>query len=184
MIKKKRFLGVDPGTNFLGYSVIDIEGQKIQLIEIGVVTMVHLEDQPIKLKKIFERLEEVINTHKPTEMAIEAPFFGKNVQAMLKLGRAQGVAIACAMTKGLEVTEYSPRKVKQSITGKGSATKEQVAAMLETILHIKLDNHSLDATDALGVAVCHHFQSSSPLAGLGKSKGWGDFIKSNPKRVK
>jgi crossover junction endodeoxyribonuclease RuvC len=116
-------------------------------------------------------------------MAIEAPFFAKNVQSMLKLGRAQGVAMAAAMTKDIAVTEYAPRKIKQSITGKGSASKEQVASMLETILHIKLDAHSLDATDALAAAVCHHFQSSSPLAGIGKSKGWADFIKNNPNKV-
>lgn len=182
--KKKRFLGVDPGTNVLGYGVIEIEGQQLKVIEIGVVSMGHLEDQPHKLKKIFERLQEVIQIHKPTEMAIEAPFFGKNVQSMLKLGRAQGVAIAAAMTKGLEVTEYSPKKIKQSVTGKGSSSKEQVAAMLETILHTKLDEHTLDATDALAAAVCHHFQSSSPLAGLGKGKNWSDFIKQNPNRVK
>ena len=182
--KAKRFLGVDPGTNVLGYAVIEIEGQKLKIIEIGIVSMGHLEDQPQKLKKIFERLQEVIQQHNPSEMAIEAPFFAKNVQSMLKLGRAQGVAIAAAMTKGVAVTEYSPRKIKQSITGKGSASKEQVAAMLETILHIKLDTHTLDATDALGAAVCHHFQSSSPLGNVGKSKGWGDFIKNNPGKVK
>lgn len=182
--KTKRFLGVDPGTNVLGYAVIEIEGQKIKVLEIGIVSMGHLDNQPQKLKKIFERLHEVIEQHKPSEMAIEAPFFAKNVQSMLKLGRAQGVAIAAAMTKDVAVTEYAPRSIKQSITGKGSASKEQVAAMLETILHIKLDKHTLDATDALGAAVCHHFQSSSPLGGVGKSKGWGDFIKNNPDKVK
>ncbi len=182
--KIKRFLGVDPGTNVLGYAVIEIEGQKLKVIEIGIVSMGHLEDQPQKLKKIFERIQEIIQTHKPSEMAIEAPFFAKNVQSMLKLGRAQGVAIAAAMTKDVAVTEYSPRSIKQSITGKGSASKEQVAAMLETILHVKLDKHTLDATDALGAAVCHHFQSNSLLGSVGKSKGWGDFIKNNPDKVK
>ncbi len=184
MKQKKRFLGVDPGTNVLGYAVIEIDGQKISAVEIGVVTMAHLEDHPQKLKKIFDRLQEVIQVHQPTEMAIEAPFFGKNVQSMLKLGRAQGVAIAAAMTKGLEVTEYSPKKIKQSITGNGNSSKEQVASMLETILKTKLDEHTLDATDALGAAVCHHFQSNSPLAGLKKAKGWGDFIKNNPDKVR
>jgi crossover junction endodeoxyribonuclease RuvC len=179
-----KYLGVDPGTNVLGYGVIEVKGQKIKVIEIGVVSMAHLEDHPEKLKKIFERLREIIVAHRPDEMAIEAPFYAKNVQSMLKLGRAQGVAIAVAMVNGLDVTEYSPRKIKQSVTGKGSATKEQVAAMLETILHTKLDNHTLDATDALAAAVCHHFQKSSPLAGLNKAKGWSDFIKNNPNRVK
>ena len=180
---KKRYIGVDPGTNFLGYAVIEIEGQKISIIEIGVVTMAHLEEQPPKLKKIFERLTEVILEHKPTEMAVEAPFFGKNVQSMLKLGRAQGVAIAAGMVAGLEVTEYSPKKIKQSVTGKGASSKEQVASMLETILHKKLDEHTLDATDALAAAVCHHFQSSSPLGKLSKKDGWAGFLKANPSRL-
>lgn len=177
-------MGVDPGTNVLGYAVLEIEGQKIKIVEIGVVTMAHLEDHHQKLKRIFERLQEVIVQHHPDEMAIEAPFFGKNIQSMLKLGRAQGVAIAAAMSKNLIVTEYAPRKIKQSITGKGSASKEQVAAMLETLLNTKLDEHTLDATDALAAAVCHHFQSNSPLAGLSKSKGWGDYIKNNPGKVR
>jgi crossover junction endodeoxyribonuclease RuvC len=181
--EKKKYIGVDPGTNFLGYAVIEIDGQVIKALEIGVVTMAHLEDQPLKLKKIFERLSEVIDEHKPTEMAVEAPFFGKNVQSMLKLGRAQGVAIAAGMVKGLEVTEYSPKKIKQSVTGKGASSKEQVASMLETILKTKLDEHSLDATDALAAAVCHHFQSSSPLGKLSKKDGWAGFIKANPGKV-
>jgi crossover junction endodeoxyribonuclease RuvC len=182
--EKKRYIGVDPGTNFLGYAVIEIDGQQMTTIEIGVVTMAHLEDQAHKLKKIFERLTEVIGTHQPTEMAIEAPFFGKNVQSMLKLGRAQGVAIAAGMVKGLEVTEYSPRKIKQSVTGKGASSKEQVAAMLQTILKVNLDEYTLDATDALAAAVCHHFQSSSPLGKISKKGGWAEFAKLNADRVK
>lgn len=182
--KKKRFLGVDPGTNVLGYAVLEISGQQISVVEIGVVTMSHLEDHHQKLRRIFERIQELIVLHQPDEMAIEAPFFGKNIQSMLKLGRAQGVAIAAAMSKNLLVTEYAPRKIKQSITGKGSATKEQVAAMLETLLSTRLDEHTLDATDALAAAVCHHFQSSSPLSGKSTLKGWADFIKKNPGKVK
>jgi crossover junction endodeoxyribonuclease RuvC len=179
-----RLLGIDPGTNNLGYAVIEVEGQKLRLIEMGVLSLVHLDDQPQKLKRIFERITEVINTHQPTSMAIEAPFFGKNVQSMLKLGRAQGVAIAAGMIKNLDVTEYSPRKVKQSVTGKGASSKEQVAAMLEYILKIKLDDYTLDATDALGVAICHHFQTGSLMSGQKKYTDWGAFAKDNEKKVR
>ena len=184
MSKSKRILGVDPGTNFLGYAVIQVAGNKIQLVKIGVVKMSHLESQQLKLKKIFERLQEIIDSTTPDQMAIEAPFFGKNVQSMLKLGRAQGVAIAAGMTKDIEVTEYSPKKIKQSVTGNGNASKEQVAAMLETILNTKLDEQTLDATDALATAICHHFQSSNALSGGKKHSGWDSFIKDNPGRVK
>lgn len=184
MSKSKRILGVDPGTNFLGYAVIVVKQNSIQIVKIGVVKMSHLESQQLKLKKIFERLQEIIVSCVPGEMAIEAPFFGKNVQSMLKLGRAQGVAIAAGMTKGIEVTEYSPKKIKQSITGNGNASKEQVAAMLETIIKIKLDEQTLDATDALATAVCHHFQSSNLLTGGKKHSGWDSFAKENPDRVK
>lgn len=182
--KSKRILGVDPGTNFLGYAVIQLEKNKIKLVKIGVVKMKHLGEQQLKLKKIFERLQEIITSTLPDEMAIEAPFFGKNVQSMLKLGRAQGVAIAAGITKGVEVTEYSPKKIKQSVTGNGNASKEQVAAMLETILHTKLDQQTLDATDALATAVCHHFQSSNALTGGKRYSGWDSFLKDNPSRVK
>lgn len=184
MSKPRRILGVDPGTNFLGYAVVQIEKNKIQLIKIGVVKMKHLESQQLKLKKIFERLQEIILSTNPNEMAVEAPFYGKNVQSMLKLGRAQGVAIAAGITKGVEVTEYAPKKIKQSVTGNGNASKEQVAAMLENILNLKLDKQTLDATDALAVAVCHHFQSSGPLKGTKKYSGWDSFLKDNPGRVK
>jgi len=184
MAASRRILGVDPGTNFLGYAVIQVEKNKILLVKIGVVKMQHLESQQLKLKKIFERLQEIIKSTAPDEMAIEAPFFGKNVQSMLKLGRAQGVSIAAGMTNGVEVTEYSPKKIKQSVTGSGNASKEQVAAMLENILHLKLDKQTLDATDALATAVCHHFQSSGALKGVKKYSGWDAFIKNNPGRLK
>jgi crossover junction endodeoxyribonuclease RuvC len=184
MSKSKRILGVDPGTNFLGYAVIVVEKNKVQLVKIGVVKMSHLESQQLKLKKIFERLQEIIDSTSPNSMAIEAPFFGKNVQSMLKLGRAQGVSIAAGMTKGIDVTEYSPKKIKQSVTGNGNASKEQVAAMLETILKTKLDEQTLDATDALATAVCHHFQSSNALSSGKKHSGWDSFAKDNPDRIK
>jgi crossover junction endodeoxyribonuclease RuvC len=182
--KYRRLFGVDPGTNVLGFAVIECKGSKFQMLEMGVVHLKSLEDPALKLKKIFERLHSIIDVHVPEEMAIEAPFYGKNAQAMLKLGRAQGVAMAAAITKGIPVTEYSPRKIKQAVTGNGNATKEQVAAMLQQMIKMDLSDHYLDATDALGVAVCHHYQS---VGGFRKSSGknsWSSFIKDNPDRIK
>ncbi len=181
--EKYRIMGIDPGTNVLGYGVIEVQGQTAVMIELGVVSLVHLDEQQDKLKRIFERIQELIVIHNPREVAIEAPFFGKNVQSMLKLGRAQGVAIAAAVTKGKRITEYSPREIKQSVTGKGSASKEQVAAMLELVLKVKLDEHALDATDALGAAVCHQYRSNSVLGGGKKFSGWGAFVKENEGKV-
>ena len=181
--KKHRILGIDPGTNVLGYSIIQVNNKTLTLIEFGVVTMKHLPSHQLKLRRIFERLQELIAQHSPSQVAIEAPFFGKNVQSMLKLGRAQGVAIAAAITKDIEVTEYSPKKIKQSVTGNGNASKEQVAAMLCNILHEKFDDKMLDATDALATAVCHYYQSSSLLSGKTKYNDWSNYAKDNPGRV-
>ncbi|MEM1319058.1 MAG: crossover junction endodeoxyribonuclease RuvC [Bacteroidota bacterium] len=180
--KKYRLLGVDPGTNVLGYAIIEVEQRKMRLVEMGVVTMGHLGSPYEKLRKIFERLQELIRLHQPQHMAIEAPFFGKNVQSMLKLGRAQGVAIAAAMTMDVGITEYSPKKIKQSVTGNGNASKEQVAAMLSNILTCQIDKRSLDATDALATAVCHFYQSGSPVAGQKRYSDWSSFLKDNPNR--
>jgi len=180
----KRILGIDPGTNFLGYAVIETKKNKISLLTIGVVSMKHLSSHQLKLKKIFERLQEIIRGYQPHEMAVEAPFYGKNVQSMLKLGRAQGVAIAAGITLGVEITEYSPKKIKQSVTGNGNASKEQVAAMLVNILDQKLDTEYLDSTDALAAAICHHYQSNSVLGKGKKYSGWDSFIKDNPDRLK
>lgn len=177
-----RLLGVDPGTNVMGYAVIEITGKKIKVLDMGIITMNKLKSQQEKLKKIFERIQVIIELYQPKEMAIEAPFFGKNVQAMLKLGRAQGVAIAAAMTKNVAVTEYAPRKIKQSITGNGNAAKEQVSALLGQILNISLKDQTLDATDALGAAVCHYYQSTSLLGGKKRYSDWGSFLKDNPQR--
>jgi crossover junction endodeoxyribonuclease RuvC len=152
------------------------------LLDLGVITMHSLEEHQLKLKKIFEELQKIIVRFGPEEMAIEAPFYGKNVQSMLKLGRAQGVAIAAAITRGVRITEYSPKKIKQSVTGNGNASKEQVAAMLETILQVKLDENYLDATDAVATAVCHFYQSNSALGGGKKYKDWSVFLKENPER--
>ncbi len=181
--KSRKILGIDPGTNYCGYAVIVIEGSKIKLLEMGAFSMKHLDDPYQKLRKIFLDTQEVIENHQPESVAVESPFYGKNVQSMLKLGRAQGVAIAAAMTMGLDITEYAPKKIKQSITGNGNASKEQVAAMLNSIVIGDTHHASLDASDALAAAVCHHFQSSGPLAGMGKRyKDWSSFLADNPNR--
>jgi len=146
--------------------------------------MKHLTSHQLKLKKIFERIQQLIDLHQPKEMAIEAPFYGKNIQSMLKLGRAQGVAIAAAITKGVEMTEYAPKKIKQSVTGNGNASKEQVAAMLESILRVKIEASTFDSTDALAAAVCHYYQSTSLLGKMRQKGGWKGFIQDNPGRVK
>ena len=167
----------------MGYAIIEVRKKKLFLIEHGLVKLAHFDSQQLKLKKIFERLQQLIDIHQPKEMAIEAPFYGKNVQSMLKLGRAQGVAIAAAMTKGVPVEEYAPKKIKQSVTGSGNASKEQVAAMLETILSTKIEASTFDSTDALGAAVCHYYQTSSRVGKASQKGGWKGFIKDNPDRI-
>lgn len=176
-------LGVDPGTNILGFGVIAVSGNTIRLIDMGVLKLDKIADHPQKLQRIFREVERLAEQHLPDEFAIEAPFFGKNVQSMLKLGRAQGVAIAASINRNIPVFEYSPRKIKQSITGNGNASKEQVAAMLHNLLKFQEKPDYLDATDGLAVAVCHFFQNK--ITGVAsKSKDWGAFIKNNPGRVK
>lgn len=185
--KIHRILGVDPGTNIMGYAVIEVQYQptKLRLIDIDVLHMKSESEAYLKLKYIFEHIQKVIAEHKPDSMAIEAPFYGKNVQSMLKLGRAQGVAIAAAMVKGIEVTEYSPKKIKQSVTGNGNASKEQVAAMLSTIMQEPLMEQYADATDALATAVCHHYQGNSVLGGASKKyNSWEQFAKDKKDRIK
>ncbi len=179
-----RLLGIDPGTNVLGYAVVEVQGKELRLLDIGVVQMHQMTEQQLKLKHIFERLQTIIRIYEPREMAIEAPFYGKNIQSMLKLGRAQGVAMAAGITLGVDTTEYSPRKIKQSVTGNGNAAKEQVAAMLGQILKVDLSAYDLDATDALGAAVCHYYQSQSPLASSRRYNDWSSFLKENPDRLK
>ncbi len=184
--KERIILGIDPGTSILGYGLIKVEGKKMSLIALGVLHLEKIEDHHLKLQKIFERCIELIDGFHPDELAIEAPFFGKNVQSMLKLGRAQGVAIAAALSRKLPVCEYAPRKIKQSITGNGAASKEQVAAMLQRVLDIPDADmpKNMDATDGLAAAVCHFYQSSSALA-VGKSfAGWKAFLNANPSRKK
>lgn len=180
----KRILGIDPGTNVLGFGIIETDKNSIRVIEIGVVTFAHVGDeQTMKLRYIFEQVQDLIQQHHPTEMSIETPFFGKNVQSMLKLGRAQGVAIASGMVNGLAITEYSAKKIKKAITGNGNASKEQVAGMLENILKRKFEEKFFDATDALAAAVCHHFQSSRAALGQKSFKNWSSFLKENPGRA-
>lgn len=178
-----KILGVDPGTNLLGYAILVVDGKKIKLQTMGVLRLKSYEDHTTKLKEIFLQLQEIIETYLPSKMSIEAPFFGKNVQSMLKLGRAQGVAMAAAMTMGLEIVEYSPKKIKKSVTGNGNASKEQVAAMLEGILNVKITEGPLDATDALAAAVTLFNQSSGPLAGKQNYKDWRSFLKDNPGKI-
>ena len=181
----KIILGIDPGTLLMGYGIIEINGQSIKMMEMQVLRLSGKKDNHERLHLIHQKVVELIQQFCPTEFAIEAPFFGKNVQSMLKLGRAQGVAIAAAMSAGIPVTEYSPKKVKQSVTGNGNADKEQVWKMLKQLLALKDEKpKSYDATDALAVAICHHFQGNSVLAKAGKGlNGWEDFVKKNPGRV-
>ena len=178
-------LGIDPGTIIMGYGLVAVNGKHISLLEMGVLHPGKQKDSYKKLQLIFNTVSGLITKYQPDSFAIEAPFFGKNVQSMLKLGRAQGVAIAAAMRHGLEVTEYSPKKVKQSITGNGNAGKEQVMKMLQQILAFTEDPKHFDATDALAVAVCHHFQQGSPLGKTGKkADSWSSFIAQNPGKVR
>ncbi|MEQ9263267.1 MAG: crossover junction endodeoxyribonuclease RuvC [Owenweeksia sp.] len=183
MEKDKVILGVDPGTNILGYGIIKISGKSVEVLTLGVIMLNKLPNHAVKLKSIFEKVSGLVEQYLPDEMAVEAPFFGKNVQSMLKLGRAQGVIMAAGLNRGIPIEEYSPRKIKQSITGKGGASKEQVAGMLESILKTRIEHRYMDATDGLAVALCHYYQQSSPLAGGGKAKSWDQFIKKNPGRI-
>jgi len=182
VFKEKIILGIDPGTNVMGFGAIKIIGKSYTLLNMDSVK-INQTDTNLKLKVIFEKTLLMIDEYKPDEMAIEAPFFGKNVQSMLKLGRAQGVTMAAAMYREVPITEYSPRKVKQSITGSGAASKEQVAAMLQKILKIETLPKHLDATDGLAVAMCHHFQTENPIVSKGKGN-WSAFVKNNPDKIK
>ena len=186
-------LGIDPGTLVMGYGLISVYKSNISLVEMGVLQLAKKQDHAERLEMIFRKMEGIIQAHRPAAVAIEAPFYGKNVQSMLKLGRAQGVAIAAAMMNGLNAVEYAPRKVKQSITGKGNATKEQVWQMLQHTLKFEEDPRFMDATDAVAVALCHHYELRLPVsAGKGptrvsnvKKRGyWAAFIAQNPERLR
>lgn len=179
-------LGVDPGTNYMGYGVISVIGKKANFVAHGVIDLHKISDPYLTLNTIFSEITRIIETYLPDEMAIEAPFFGKNVQSMLKLGRAQGVAIAAAMQRQIPIHEYAPLKIKMAITGNGSASKEQVAGMLQRMLHLPAEEMPahLDATDALGAAYCHYIQKSRPEIDSKHYSSWKDFVNKNPNKIK
>lgn len=176
-------LGIDPGTNLMGYGILGIKGKEVSMISIGVIELHKYSNYAIKLKKIFERCLSIIEMYHPDEVALEAPFYGKNVQSMLKLGRAQGVVMAAALHRDLPIFEYAPKRVKQAITGRGAASKEQVAGMVGNLLNLKELPKTFDSTDAMAVAFCHYFQSSRPDMEGKNYSGWGAFIKDNPGRI-
>lgn len=183
--KSKIILGIDPGTLVMGFGVIEVSPTGVTLVMMDVLKLSSRKDAYERLQIIHQKVCELLKDHGPHELAIEAPFFGKNVQSMLKLGRAQGVAIAAAMQAGVPVTEYSPRKIKQSITGNGNADKLQVLKMLQRILVFDESPKYFDATDAIAVAVCHHFQGSTPVNHTSKKlNGWKDYLAQNPQRIK
>ena len=177
-------IGIDPGTNVMGYGILGIYGKKPAMIAMGLIELTKVGDHYLRLARIYERVSMLVEQYCPDEMAIEAPFFGKNVQSMLKLGRAQGVAMAAALSRQVPITEYEPRTIKQAITGNGAASKEQVCEMLVRILGISRDSllPKLDATDALGAALCHFYESGKPA--IAKSSSWKDFIARNPDKVR
>lgn len=192
---EKVILGIDPGTNVMGYGLIKVEGKSLSVLEIGAIELQKIDDPYLKLQKIFKTLTEIVEKYAPDEMALEAPFFGKNVQSMLKLGRAQGVAMAVGLIRDIVIHEYAPRKIKLSITGNGAAAKEHVAAILSKMLQYETNQKYLDATDALAVAVCHYFETSKPEIPQEKSKSktknttkkssqsWAQFVAQHADRV-
>ncbi len=179
----KIILGIDPGTVIMGYGLIQIIKKKPELLTMGVIKLNKFEDHYTRLGLIYKRIDSLIQEFKPDEVALEAPFYGKNVQSMLKLGRAQGVAMVPAINNGIPVFEYAPRRIKQAITGNGNASKEQVATMITKMLKIETEPEFLDATDGLAAALCHHFQENNPLS-TKNSGSWKEFIRKNPGRIK
>lgn len=184
-VKEKIILGIDPGTNLMGYGVLRVTGIKPEMVAMGVIDLRRVGDTYLKLKHIYQRVLGIIDSYLPDELAIEAPFFGKNVQSMLKLGRAQGVAMAAALSRDIPITEYAPLKIKMAITGNGQASKEQVADMLQRMFRLdKTDMPTfMDATDALGAAYCHYLQMGRPAVDKAY-RGWKDFIAKNPDKVR
>lgn len=181
----KIIIGIDPGTNVMGYGILGVKAKKSEMIAMGVLNLSKFESHYLRLRRIYDRVLSLVEQYLPDEMAIEAPFFGKNVQSMLKLGRAQGVAMAAALSRQIPITEYEPRKIKMAITGSGAASKEQVQEMLRRILDIPKENllPQLDATDALAAALCHFYESQRPQIEKG-CKSWAEYIKKNPDKVK
>ena len=184
MADERIILGIDPGTLLLGFGIIRVEGKKPSYVDMGVLDLRKEADAYAKLQAIYECISEVCKSYHPTELAIESPFYGKNAQVVLKLGRAQGAAILAALEYGVRsVTEYAPRKAKEAIVGNGAASKEQVQLMLEKTLGVKLESRHLDATDALAIALCHHYQTANPLIGVKGKGGWEQFLKDHPERI-
>jgi len=183
MADEKIILGIDPGTTIMGFGLIKVIGKKMEFLQLNELHLQKYSDHYLKLKLIFERTVELIDTYHPDEIAIEAPFFGKNVQSMLKLGRAQGVAMAAGLSREVPITEYSPKKIKMAITGNGNASKEQVAKMLQSLLKLKTLPNNLDSTDGLAAAVCHFYNQGRVEVGKNYS-GWASFVKQNGDRVK
>lgn len=195
-----RIMGIDPGTNYMGYGVLEVEGRALRSVVLGDIDLHTMSDPYRKLRYIFDRVSKLVDDYAPREVALESPFFGANVQSMLKLGRAQGVAIAAALSLQVGITEYAPMRIKQAITGRGSASKEQVAQMINSILHTDYQPRKLDATDGMAVALCHFFTTANPITqamggarrkGLGGdlkarrgSRSWESFVQNNPDRVK
>lgn len=179
----KTILGIDPGTNILGYGVIEVDSKGPHYKTMGVFDLRKIKEPFEKLANIFAGVEEIIETFKPDELAVESPFYGKNAQVILKLGRAQGAAITAATMRGLPVAEYAPRKAKIAICGNGAASKEQVSMMIQRTLKVELDPEYLDATDALAIALCHYYQTTNPLAATGGKSDWKKFVDDNPDRV-
>ena len=177
-------MGIDPGTNVMGYGLLGVNGKKPELIVMGVIKLSRFESHYLRLARIYQRVTALIDQYLPDELAIEAPFFGKNVQSMLKLGRAQGVAIAAAIARDIPIAEYAPLSIKQAVTGTGTASKERVALMLKHFLNIPDDRmpHLLDATDALGAALTHFYESGKPKIAKGPS-GWEEFLRRHPERI-
>ena len=184
MTKDRIILGIDPGTNILGFGVISVDAKGPHYVTMGVFDLRKIADPFEKLANINAGVKELIAVHEPAEMAVESPFYGKNAQVILKLGRAQGAAIIAATEAGIPVAEYAPRKAKIAICGNGAASKEQVETMVGKTLGVDLDPKYLDATDALAIALCHYYQTSSPLAGSGPSSSWEKFLAANPGRIK
>lgn len=181
--KERIILGIDPGTTTTGYGIISTKGNRVSLVTLGIIRSGRNDDHYIKIKKIFEKTLGLIDNYLICELAIESPFYGKNIQSMLKLGRAQGAAIAAALHRSVPVFEYAPKKIKLSVTGSGTASKEQVAGMLMHILDFHEEKVLLDATDALGAALCHFYQSGLPHS-TGGSKSWKDYVEKNPQRIR
>lgn len=184
LTKDKIILGIDPGTNILGFGVIGINSKGPYYKDMGVFDLRKIKDPFEKLANIFAGISELIEMHKPDQLAVESPFYGKNAQVILKLGRAQGAALTAAVMRGIPVAEYAPRKAKIAICGNGAASKEQVAMMIQKTLRVSLDPKYLDATDALAIALCHHYQMTNPLAGTGGKTDWKKFLADNPDRIK